>query len=784
MKKNQCVWDGTEGRRAGVGITSVTVSMLCVALTVCSAPAGAQDDNSGALRSDQNNSTQIEEITVTATRREESIEKVPISVAALTGEDMERAGIKDLGDIAATIPGLQFTVPGQSFSTINVVSIRGLNTLGGASVVGIYLDDTPIQGRLSPVGNVGTPLPILFDLDRVEVERGPQGTLFGAGSEAGTIRFIPNQPNLNTFEGTTHAEVASTDGGGWSEEVGAAIGGPIVDDLIGYRLSVWTRHDGGYIDLMSPIDQQVVERNVNTDNELAARGALTVKPSDQVTITPSLYFQSIRSGDGGRFYGIFSNAGNGVFNDAPLAPEIYTDKFIIPSVKVTADLGFADLTAIASYYHRQLDLNTDLSAFLGAVGLVNWGSPLGPEYATSPNDLSPDPTGQSARAATEEIRLASKDPHALVSWIAGIFNDHRKQYDWQYLYSAVVDPAQPMLYSANQSIVDQQTAIFAQGDLHMTSKATLTVGARVARVTTNQTNAYGNGIINAGTPPLSYSGDKETPVTPRFAFSYQATENNMLYASIAKGFRIGGGNGELPAYCNTVTPQSYSSDYVWNYEVGSKNRFLDGRLQVDASVFHLIWYNIQQLIPFPCGIQYTANAGQAVSNGFDLSLHALLSERLQWAVQAGYSDAHYTKTVLDAAGDPVVSSGDKVGSLPTVSPPWDVDTTLDYRVPLAMDRSVYLRGEYQFHSRNPGPFINQNPLNPAYLPLAVATPSTSLVNARLGFDANKWDVSLFVNNLLDSHPMLAAQQFSPTSSLVTYSTFRPRTVGLSVSKSF
>jgi iron complex outermembrane recepter protein len=783
MRRNQYISDGTKGRRAGVRIPSFTASMLCIALTVCTAPAGAQDENSG-LRSDQNNSTQREEVTVTATRREESIEKVPISVAALTGEDMQRAGIKDLGDIAATTPGLQFTVPGQSFSTINVVSIRGLNTLGGASVVGIYLDDTPIQGRLSPVGNVGTPLPILFDLDRVEVERGPQGTLFGAGSEAGTIRFIPNQPNLNTFEGTTHAEVASTDGGGVSGEVGAAVGGPIVDDLIGYRLSVWTRHDGGYIDLMSPIDQQIVERNVNTDNKLAARGALMIKASDQVTITPSLYFQSIRSGDGGRFYGIFSNAANGVFNDAPLAPEIYTDKFIIPSVKVTADLGFADLTAIASYYHRQLDLTTDLSAFAGAVGLVNWGSPLGPEYATSPSDISPDPTGQSARAATEEIRLASKDPHALISWIAGIFNDHRKQYDWQYLYSAVIDPAQPMLYSAHQGIVDQQTAIFAQGDLHVTSKATLTVGARVARVTTNQTNAYGNGIINAGVPPLSYSGDKETPTTPRFAFSYQATENNMLYASIAKGFRIGGGNGELPAYCNTATPQSYSSDYVWNYEVGSKNRFLDGRLQVDTSVFHLRWYNIQQLIPFPCGIQYTANAGQAVSNGFDLSLHALLTERLQWGVQAGYSNAHYTKTVLDAAGDPVVSEGDKVGSLPTVSPPWDVDTTLDYRVPLEMDRSVYLRGEYQFHSRNPGPFINQNPLNPAYLPLEVATPSTSLVNARLGFEANRWDVSLFVNNLLDSHPMLAAQQFSPTSSLVTYSTFRPRTVGLSVSKGF
>ena len=723
---------------------------------------------------------QLQEITVTATRREESIEKVPISVSALTGQDLERDGIKELGDIAALTPGLEFTIPGQGFSTIAVTSIRGLNTLSGASVVGVYLDDTPIQGRLSPVGNVGNPLPLLFDLNRVEVERGPQGTLFGAGAEAGTIRFIANEPSLNKYDAYTHEEIATTQGGSVSGEVGAAAGGPLVEDVLGFRLSAWVRHDGGYVNQVSPIDQATVAHNVNTDNKLALRGALAFKPSDEVTITPTIYFQSIRSEDSGRFYAAFSNASQGDFNNGPLSPEIYTDKILLPTLKIQAQLGFAELTGIVSYYHRVLDINTDLSAFSGAVGLIDYGSPLGPEYATSPADIAPDPTGQNANATTEEVRLTSSDPNAIFSWIVGIFNDHRTQYDYQYLYSSVIDPTQPQLYGADQSITDQQTALYGQGDLHFTKQATFTVGARVARVKTDQTNAYGDGILNAGVPPISYAENRETPVTPRFAFSYQATAEDLLYASIAKGNRIGGGNGQLPSFCNVQTPQGYASDDVWNYEVGAKDRFFDGRLQVDTSVYHLKWSNIQQLIPFSCGFQYTANTGEAVSNGFDLALRAMLAEHLQWGLNAGYSNAYYTKTVLDPAGNPIASEGEKVGSLPVVNSPWDVDTFAYYRVPLSTAQEMYLRAEYQFHSKNPGPFINQNALNPAYEPLEVANPATRLLNARLGLLSGRLDANLFVNNLLNSHPLLAAQEFAPTSKFLTYSSFRPRTIGIAL----
>src|SRR5580700_1814640 len=148
--------------------------------------------------------SQLEEITVTATRREESIQKVPISVKALSQEDLDQGHVQDIADIAAITPGLQYSVPNGFGATITTIAIRGMNTQVGASVVGIYLDDTPIQSRLPAIGDVGDTFPLVFDLNRVEVERGPQGTLFGAGSEAGAVRFISNAPSLTDFSGFSH----------------------------------------------------------------------------------------------------------------------------------------------------------------------------------------------------------------------------------------------------------------------------------------------------------------------------------------------------------------------------------------------------------------------------------------------------------------------------------------------------------------------------------------------------------------------------------------------------
>jgi len=751
--------------------------------------------------------TQLEEVTVTATRRSESVEKVPISINAIGQEELAAGAIKDIGDVAAITPGLQFGNLAFA-STLNLISIRGLNSLFGASTVGVYLDDTPIQGRLSSAGNVGNPYPIVFDLNRIEVLRGPQGTLFGAGSEAGNIRYISNQPDLHKFSGFAHAEVGSTEHGAPSSEIGAAAGGPIAQDVVGFRASVWERYDGGYVSRVQPWSGNVVARNANSDHKLVTKLAFGIQATSNVLITPSVYYQEAHTNDNARFDPRFSDPSKGQFHGANLLPEQTDEYLFVPSLKVESHLPFADLTAVISYEHRHVSESNDLSEFIGANGqaaggkVTGYGNPLGIAYAVSQNDVSPFFTGTQVHATTEELRLASNNPNAFFTWVAGIFNDHRTQDDYQLQYSQIVDPTGKEIFYTDQPVVDDQTALFAQGDLHLASRWIATFGARYARVKTHQININGTGT-NDATPAYAVTDVAENPTTPRVSVSYQADPNNMYYVAAGKGFRIGGGNTPLPvSVCGAIpVPSSYTADFVWSYEVGAKNKLFNGRMQVDSSAYHIDWSNIQQLAQPACGISYTINAGKATSNGFDIALQALPSDHVKLDLSIGYSDAKFTENVCNPgivgpcnlssnASNLLIEAGDKIGYLPFTIAPWNINAAVNYEVPLARaDEKIHLRAEYQYHSRNPGPFTNyitNDPnanLVPGYSPQQKVDPATQMVNARLGWSIEAWDLGLYVNNVLDSHPLLGGYGeafYNPT----TYSTFRPRTIGLSANVKF
>jgi iron complex outermembrane receptor protein len=753
------------------------------------APNGAAEDQTQNRPATQPGSTRqslsLEEIIVTATRREESVEKVPISIHALSQNDLTQAHIQDISDIAAVTPGLLFAGFNGFASTNTSISIRGMNVVTGASVVGLYVDDTPIQTRIVGIGNVGNPYPVLFDLNRVEVDRGPQGTLFGAGSEAGTVRFITNQPSLTTFSGSSHAELASTEHGGLSYEIGAAAGGPIVEDKVGFRVSVWDRHDGGYVNLIDPISGSITSSDVNTDEKLAVKGALTFKAGDAVLVTPSLFYQSIHTGDSGRFYAQFSNPSQGLFNDGTLLPEHWSDRFTLPSVKVEAQLPFAELTSITSYMDRTVWLVNDTSAFLSAIGLVNYGSPLGPGYPSSTADVAPQLTGQSVNRITQEIRLASNKPDAFLTWVAGAFFDRSDQKDYATYYSLLLDPTGANIGNLHQETIDKQLAVYAQGDFHISSQWTVTLGARISDVNVDQRNNNGTGVLNTGQPAVQYATSTESPFTPKASVSYQADRNNLLYASAGKGFRAGGGNPAVPSVCNTTFANEYHSDEIWSYEVGAKDTLFDGRVQIDTSAFRLNWSKIQQQLQLQCGFSYITNVGNAISKGFDLAMQAIVTDQLRVNLDVGYANAYFNSNISEPGGQPVVLAGDKVGTPPLVSPPWDVNSAVSYEIPLAHGDKIHLRGEYQYHSRNPGPFITQIAASPNYFPLNVADPPTHLFNARIGIlTMDRVDVTAFVENVFDSHPVLGAYQWSATSNLVTDNTLRPRTVGVSVNVDF
>src|SRR3984885_6313806 len=243
----------------------------------------------------------LEEIVVTATRREGSIRRVPISITAISQDAIDQKGIKDFSDIVRFTPGVAF-----DSSQTNQISIRGISSSGGSGTPGIYIDDTPIQVRALGFNSDDT-LVKLFDLDRAEVLRGPQGTLFGAGSEGGTVRYITVQPSLTQSSVYAKAETSYTEGGAPSYESGVAAGIPIVDGVFGIRFSAWYREDGGWIDRIDPTTLQVVDKNANSDGTAVIRLAALWQPNDAIRGTPSILYQKSQRNDVTIYWPEYSN---------------------------------------------------------------------------------------------------------------------------------------------------------------------------------------------------------------------------------------------------------------------------------------------------------------------------------------------------------------------------------------------------------------------------------------------------------------------------------------------
>jgi outer membrane receptor protein involved in Fe transport len=282
---------------------------------------------------------------------------------------------------------------------------------------------------------------------------------------------------------------------------------------------------------------------------------------------------------------------------------------------------------------------------------------------------------------------------------------------------------------------------------------------------------------------VATSSARQTPQTPRFSLSYQADPHNLFYASVAKGFRVGGGNAPLPTSCD-IDVGPYQPDTDLSYEVGAKNSFFSGKLHTDISAFHVNWNHIQQIVIPACGVAYTANTGSAVVNGFNADIRASLTRELSVNLAVGYADAYFTQNVFISPGVPLVLKGDKVGFLPQVNSPWNIDAGVSYDKPIGDNAKLHFHVEYQYNSQNPGPFINQITNSPNYYNLAVSDPATSQVKARIGYEINNFDFTVYVDNLLNAHPVLATFQFPVQANIVTNATFRPRTFGLTAKMKF
>ena len=789
------------GRKRGKPRWHAALPLLMLPYAATAAPAG----NTAAPNADSQK-PRTEEIVVTAQKRSEKLSRVPISITALGKAQMDKQGVRSIQDIARLVPGLSLQTSDVLGDTN--ISIRGIVSDTGAQTTGIYIDDTPIQARQEVV--YSDAFPKVFDLDRVEVLRGPQGTLFGAGSEGGTVRFITPAPSLDTYTGYFRSELSFTDGGDPSYEMGGAVGGPIVPDKLGFRISVWDREDGGYIDRVNPVTDQLADRNANDGNSLVARAAFTLRATDDLTITPAVFFQRVYAGDRGFSWENgppnFSGPPGPPFTDYAQIPQPSDDTYILPSLNINYDFGGATLTSATSYFRRAYDNTFDATSFELSGLLPNSGITL-PGY---PNYLSVGTYLMRQANWTQEVRLTSTDtPDSVFSWVLGGYfqnNVSRNDNTFAEPFNEVANylsqyygygPGNSLSYFG-QAPVDGKYSYLDQFALQETDIAafgTLTyqpipglkfsVGLRVAR-SKYKFNDFQNGPYGPGAPTY-YSGSKaELPVTPRFAISYQITPEQMVYTTAAEGYRIGGANesvagifaceGDLQRLGISDVPHTFNSDSVWSYELGDKGSFFDQRLRIDASVFWINWQQIQQQVELPtCGYYYTGNLGSAVSRGFDVQADWAAGGGLDIGGNAGLTDARYTSTVT-VEDNIIALKGD---SLPT--PEWTATANAQQSFDLPREAAGYARIDYQFA----GPYYRTGSSETySYSPLTRNAPATNFVSLRAGAKKGGWDVSLFIDNVLNSHVSLYRYQDTIYSPGLRDATFRPLTVGLTAIKKF
>jgi len=716
---------------------------------------------------------------VTATRREEQVNHVPMSIALWTQESMEASGIKSMTEIGALTPGVEFDFfPEDGAGIYTNVAIRGVNDRNGTTV-GVFLDDTPMPAPGEWGGAFGRPFPVTFDLDRVEVLRGPQGTLLGEGTEAGAVRFIVNQPSLTTFTGLTRTEFATTARGDPSYEVGVAFGGPLVPNHVGGRVSAWYRSDGGYVDRVDPFTGGTVDENANRSLTRSIRGALTFAPTERVHITPSFTYQSVKIHDSSSFYTYLSDLNAGELENGKLLAQPVSDTFYLASLKFTADLGVADFTSVTSYFYRSAAATVDAtnnSAYSG------FGNPLGPEYPVAYSDARPAPIDVRQNVLSQEVRLTSSDPNASLVWLAGAFYSRARNSDTGSTWAIGMEEWGTLIAFRAFDADQTQLAGYGQIGLRITKRITADIGLRIGR--SEYESAGYESESGAALDLASEAGD--TTATPKFALSYQADADNLFYMAVANGYRMGGVNVVPPDFDCSTPPDSYAPDSLWSYEIGAKNRLLGGRVQLDTSLFHVSWSNPQLLLATdhantPCA--YTDNAGHATSKGFDLALQALLTDRARIGLSVAYTDAHYTQTV-SVGSTVIVGKGDALGALPIVPSPWNATASVEYDFALTSGITVNARAEDVFHSRNPGPFTSEDPASLLYAPDRRPDPSTNILNLRANWGWPSFDLALFVNNALDSQPTVLRRNRCCFDTLFYAATFRPRTIGVTANWRF
>ncbi|BAV64267.1 TonB-dependent receptor [Sphingobium cloacae] len=776
-------------------------------LSVGTAPAYAQHAAQGAQAAD----TGIGEIVVTANRREESLSRVPASIVAKGQLELDKQGVRSIADIAQITPGVTFGQSAVLYGTGQTsIAIRGVDSASGIPTTGVYIDDTPVQTRIGVSPSLSNPYPQVFDLERLEVLRGPQGTLFGSGSVGGAIRFILPKPEYNDVSVYGRTEIATTQHGATSYEAGLAGGAPLVEDKVGFRASVWYRHDGGYIDRLDRYTHKPLDSDINNSDTFSARLALGAKLGENLTITPSFFYQKQKIADGSRFELATSNRHTG---DLKLSlnkiPEPLHDRFYLPALKMELDLGAATLVSDTSYFYRKTRSQSDDASLSTALNTGFSG-----EFLPGFEDYVPGTASRTKQTAfTQELRLQDNNSTDRLNWIVGAFFQKsyvRDQYAGsdprvlelinygeaqrgEPLTETLSDLYEVELYQDEYFVFqrnehrDKQFAVYAQADYEIVPRVKLTAGARYT-IANYKFTGFTAGPLYATNGRVDTGDVTVRNLTPKLGLSFQADRDTMLYASASKGIRGPGISPPVGARCEpeaqAIGFDPYATlrlkpDSIWSYEVGAKSRLFGGKVVIDASAYRIDWKNVQTMFNLPlCTVYAALNLGDAKIDGFDLSVTVQPIRQLTLGGSVAYTHARYTTAIPGLDGTTVRKAGEP---FPRVAP-WTIQLNGEFTQPVG-DSEAYARADFSYSSRITKPLDLDSILVDPELP---RPPATSQLDLRFGarIDAggnSNVDLSFFINNVTNSLPLVSLYHELPGSTWYRSGTFRPRTFGVTLS---
>lgn len=740
---------------------------LLVPAVSCMAMLPLAASSYGAKAGAERRSATLEEIVVTATYREESMQDVGLSMSAMSGKDIERQGIVSFKDVALRTPGLNFSDRGPNK---NNVSIRGLSNLivdtafqRNNPLVGMFLDDVSVVTSFSTQRSFN-----FYDLERVEVVRGPQGTLYGEGAMGGAVRYITGNPVLDQFEGRLKAGFSNTkNGDGLNWRTDGMVNIPVVEGKFGLRVTGFSQRDAGFIDYTGTTSGAVVGSildGVPKDgaNEFTAQGGRVVglfEASDRLTARFSVSYET---SDTDSEFVVSSGAGDLVnTNYFTLAPQ--SDDVLVFSGKIEYTTDVGTFSSITGYVNRE---RWDGAQEDGASVFF---------LTPSVNDFNMD-----EEAISQEFRFVS-DLEGPFNFLAGLYY---KTVDTEndILIISTLDPSPGTALDEDEFYDAEQIAVFGELSYQVTDRFTATLGLRYFKEEVDSEQIwYQPDFLLSAFPDDAFRATLTVEeVLPKLLLEYAVNDNLMFYANTAKGVRNGGLNVTstvtIGRFLGADIPRTYDQDEAWSYELGAKSQWLDQRLTANLSLYYIDWSDLQALALNPAiGLRYLQNVGDAYSKGLELEISYQANENLSLFVGGNVAEAELKDSFVVAAGV-VTESGTKVPNTPEFTLTMGVD--FDYPVTLfGNDLDLVVHADYQLIGEQPTA-VESEPRDPRFF----IADQYDIFNFRAGLESERWDVSIYASNLFDERVGLN-RGGNPAFGLNEFVN-RPRTVGAAVQFKF